>query len=336
MTRRKEKRDAQEPDTEMLSPPQTKDDQDRDHEASDLEPTSPTFGDLVRGNETVDVSASLAAQQEPTPNSIVPSHPRTLTVPSPLSLGTVLNQALRTDDTDLLESCLHTTDEKVVRSTVQRMESSLAGVLLTNLAARMHRRPGRAHTLMTWVQCTLVAHGGALANHPTIFDRLGELSRVLEERSRGLNSLLALKGKLDMLEAQMLLRRTRRTRRSAPAADGIESDDGGDDGGIIYVEGEEDEGGLPNGTARTAVASDGDDDFPIANGVSDSEGESEEEDDEGADLDELEVADEESLDEDEVDHDDDEDSAEEDDSDVDAAAPPAKVQKTNKAFPKRR
>ncbi len=132
------------------------------------------------------------------------------------SLGTVLSQALRTDDNDLLESCLLTTDLPTVRATIERLNSSLTGALLARLAARMHRRPGRAHSLMTWVQWTLVAHGGALAGRADVLGRLSELNRVLEERARGLGSLLALKGKLDMLDSQMQLRRE----PGAPAARG--------------------------------------------------------------------------------------------------------------------
>ncbi|TPX13530.1 uncharacterized protein E0L32_006001 [Thyridium curvatum] len=324
-------------DTEMKSAQSSKQ-QDQEDDGSDAEATSPTFGDLVRNNEMVEVPSSLAAQHSATALTALQS--RTIAPPATSSLGTVLNQALRTDDTDLLESCLHTTDLNTVRNTIQRMDSSLAGTLLTKLAARMHRRPGRAHSLMSWVQWTLVAHGGALATQPDLVRRLGELNRVLEERARGLNSLLALKGKLDMLEAQMQLRRTRRARGSAAKEEEDSSDDEAAEEGIIYVEGEEEDGGvagLTNGASRGG-ARDEEDEFPIANGVSDSEDDDLEDDDD--DDDDMEVDDGasaagESLDEDDVDHEDVEESADEEESDVETAPPP-KVQKTSKAFSKRR
>jgi len=347
----KQQHDSRDEDTDMLSPPpQARNVEDGNGGggggggASDdeEEPTSPTFGDLIRSHEAVDVNAaSPGAQQEPTPNSLLAQpHPRTIAPPSLASLGTVLNQALRTDDTDLLESCLNTTDLITVRNTIQRMDSALAGTLLSKLAARMHRRPGRAHSLMSWVQWTLVAHGGALATQPELMKRLTELNRVLDERARGLGSLLMLKGKLDMLEAQMQLRRGNKARRPGADRDGDDdSEDGLDDEeGIVYVEGEE-ERTQPNGIAsrNRPAAEDGADEL-LVNGAdgSDDDSSSDDDDDEDLDMDEPDVSEGESLDEDEVDHDDVEESADEDDSDVEAAAPPAKVQKTSKAFPKRR
>lgn len=320
-------------DVDMLDPSQAED--------SDEEPSAPTFGDLIRNHETIDVTSQTVDVSSHTPaasGALTIATPKSLAPPSLASLGTVLSQALRTDDIDLLESCLHTTDLNTVRSTIQRLDSNLAGILLTKLASRMHRRPGRAHTLMSWVQWTLVAHGGALASQPDIQKRLSELNRVLEERSRGLTSLLALKGKLDMLEAQMTLRRTNRTRRShgRGAIDSDEDDlDEDDEDGVIYVEGEEDDANRTNGifSGRRDFE---DDEFPAVNGAgANSEDDSEDEDEDDMDVD-LDLA-EESLDEDEVDHDDVEESGEEDESEPEAAAPPAKVQKkAAAAFSKRR
>lgn len=305
----------------------------QDDEESEAEPT---FGDLIRNHETVDVAAALANPQSADANSVLTAAPpRQIAPPSTSSLGTVLAQALRTDDADLLESCLHTSDTIVIRNTIQRLDSSLAGTLLTQLASRLHRRPGRAHNLMSFVQWTLIAHGGALATQPDIQKRLVELNRVLEERTRGLNSLLALKGKLDMLEAQMTLRRGNKSHRHSGKDDEeSESDEDELDGeeGIVYVEGQEDED-LSNGLPHRS--NDDEDDFPVVNGIaSDSEDDSGDEDEDDMDVNEFA---EESLDEDEVDHDDiEEDSAEEDESEPEAA-PPAKVQKKSRSsFTKKR
>lgn len=301
---------------------------DADQEYGD-DNAEPTFGDLIRNQETVDVAAALGSQQANDASTALTALPQRQIAPTATSLGTVLAQALRTDDTDLLESCLHTSDTTVIRNTIQRLDSSLAGTLLTKLAARLHRRPGRAHNLMSFVQWTLIAHGGALATQPDIQKRLAELNRVLEERSRGLNSLLALKGKLDMLEAQMTLRRGNKSRRHDKGDSDSESDDDEDVEGIVYVEGQEDEP-VTNGVSRRRDEDD-DDELPIANGVaSDSEEESDEEDQDELDVDEFAG---ESVDEDEVDHDDiEEDSAEEEDESEPEAAPPAKVQKKSKSW----
>jgi U3 small nucleolar RNA-associated protein 5 len=306
---------------------------------SDGEPTSPTFGDLVRGNSTIDVPASLAAQAAAAQTSRLAVQQRPTAPISATSLGTVLNQALRTDDADLLESCLQTTDVKIIENTINRMDSSLANILLSKLSARMHRRPGRAFGLMRWMQWTLVAHGGALVTQPDLVARLGELSRVLEERSRGLSSLLALKGKLDMLDSQMKFRKSVkaagaiRSRGGDEEESSEEEEEDVDEPGVVYVEGQEALGkALTNGTAGRLGGADEDDDFPAgATVISDSE---EEDDDEFDDGMEEELAEAESLDEDEVDHDDVEEDEEE--SEGEESRPPAKVRRVSERISKRK
>ncbi|KAF2105527.1 Dip2/Utp12 family-domain-containing protein [Lophiotrema nucula] len=153
-----------------------------------------------------------------------------LSVPNASSLGTVLSQALKTNDQGLLDSCLRVVDVDTIYATVERLPSPLVGSLLEKLATRLHRRPGRAGMLMIWVQWSLAAHGGYLASQPQIVKQLATLNKVLKERASGLNPLLALKGRLDMLHAQMELRR-RNQRREA-------NDD--EEEAVIYVEGEDD------------------------------------------------------------------------------------------------
>ncbi|KAL0934410.1 U3 small nucleolar RNA-associated protein [Colletotrichum truncatum] len=315
---------------------QTQQKTDADGAESEDEAGSPTFGELLRG--TIDVPAILSQQGENTKAVVPLSSRKSLAPPSLSSLSTVLTQALKTEDTDLLESCLQITHLETIQQTIERLDSSLAGVLLTKLAARFHRRPGRAGSLMTWVKWTLVAHGGALAVQPKVLDRLVSLQKVLNERSRGLPSLLALKGKLDMLEAQMQLRKTRSRRsRAHQIEDGDEEEDDEDED-AIYVEGEEDEEDLDmaNGVgSRNALLGDEDDDeIPTTNGLIGDSDDDDEDDDVAAAEDESD--DEEDVDEDEVDHDDVEDSMDDDDDSDAETAPPAKLRKTASSFAKRK
>ncbi|RFU79351.1 utp5 [Trichoderma arundinaceum] len=313
---------------------------DAEDAESDAEATSPSFGELLRGSEAIDVTAMLQ-QSSAGSNAVVQSSRNVVAPPTHQSLTTVLTQALKTDDTDLLESCLHTTDIPTIRNTIERIDSSLAGILLNKLAARLHRRPGRAGTLMTWVQWTLVAHGGALAAQPKLLHDLNSLQKVLSERAKGLNSLLALKGKLDILEGQMELRR--KMQRSAGLLEDGQGD--ADEEDVIYVEGEErdaEQKGLANGVrsrrrggkaGASADDDEDDEDDRVLNGfIGDSEDE-----EEGSEQGEDESDNgEEPLDEDEVDYDDvDESMGEDEESDVEVA-PPTKVQKVTRSFGKKK
>ncbi|KAG5981527.1 hypothetical protein E4U55_002858 [Claviceps digitariae] len=328
--------------------------EDEAGEESDNGETSPSFGELLRGNDTIDVPALL--QQSSSSGNMTTQPSRTAIVPpSHQSLTTVLTQALKTDDTELLESCLHTTDLPTVRNTIERIDSSLAGNLLNKLAARLHRRPGRAGNLMTWVQWTLVSHGGALASQPKVVQSLNGLQKVLAERAKGLNSLLALKGKLDLLECQMDLRRKMQC-TSGLLRQGETSDDDEDDD-VIWVEGETDPVSRKDLNGYTASrkrrrnekssnhADDNDDHAEdeeededegvhVANMIGDSQ--DEEEDSDPQEEDDSDAA-EESLDENEVDHDDvDESLGEDEESEVEAAAPPSKMRKVSKGFSKKK
>ncbi|KAI0454440.1 Dip2/Utp12 family-domain-containing protein [Xylaria acuta] len=277
---------------------------------SDQELAQPTLGELARAHGTIDVPAALT----PLSNAVA-SQGRSLAPPSHSSLGTVLSQALRTDDADLLESCLRVADGNTIDNTIQRLDSTLASILLTKLASRMHRRPGRAGSLMTWVQSTLICHGGALAAQPGLVKRLSELQRVLDERARGLNSLLALKGKLDLMNAQLKLRRQQ---WNSEVDDDVQEDEG-----IIYVEGEDSDADMANG-----LMDPDDDELPVTNGIIDDDSE----DDDlqsGASEHEEELDVEEDLDEDEVNHEDVE--SEEEDSEAEAGPePPSKRSKPSR------
>jgi U3 small nucleolar RNA-associated protein 5 len=296
----------------------------------------PSFGDLVRANasEAIDVAGAF---EDPSLRAL--SYPRGTQIqpPSGASLGTVLTQALKTNDVSLLESCLHTPDVNTIRATIQRLESPLAGTLLQKLADRLHRRPGRAGSLMVWVQWTLVSHGGYLVTQPDLIKKLAELNKVIGERAKGLQSLLSLKGKLDMLEAQIELRKSMQIQRRR-------LDEGEEDEGVIYVEGQESEdeeeavrpkrlaanGDLEDISDEESEASE---DMPMTNGIiADSDEDDSSEDDDLID-DEAEETDADSADEDEVNHDDQDSEGEEESDD---GVPPTKLPRTGGVFSKKR
>jgi U3 small nucleolar RNA-associated protein 5 len=284
----------------------------------------PSFGDLVRANASEPIDVAGAFEHED--RALTYPQGNQIQAPSGASLGTVLTQALKTNDVALLESCLHTSDVHTIRATIQRLDSPLAATLLQKLAERLHRRPGRAGSLMVWVQWTLVMHGGYLATQPDLIKKLAQLNRVIDERAKGLQNLLSLKGKLDMLEAQIELRRSMQRRR-------VEDEE--DDDGVIYVEGQEsEEDDVPrkaavNGDMEDSEGSEESEDMPMTNGmIADSEDEEEESSDEDGLLDdEAEETDAESDDEDEVDFDDQDSEGEDVESDDEAAAPPSKMQR---------
>lgn len=321
----------------------------------DEEVGEPSFGDLIRANayEAVDVQTSFI---DPNAQSLVPAGDQSLQqLPSGMSLGTVLTQSLRTNDTNLLETCFHVKDLATVRATIERLDSSFATALLQRLAERLHSRPGRAGSLMVWIQWTLVAHGGYLAGQPEVMKKLASLHRVVKDRANSLQSLLSLKGKLDMLEAQMNLRKSMQVR--SRAANAIDEDD---EEGVIYVEGQEDSSSEEEGQDQIAENAkkspqskpgakvqsmtdeadydtldsnadsneeDSEDEMPTTmNGIADGEDEDSESEEEGLFDEEASSTDSDSVDEaseDDIDH----NSVDTDSSDADTSPPPKRPAK---------
>ncbi|OJJ44052.1 hypothetical protein ASPZODRAFT_135497 [Penicilliopsis zonata CBS 506.65] len=210
-------------------------DAEDDEEDEEDETGEPTFGELLRAHdaEEIDVEAELEDGLRMGP--LVPGKPNTAVyqIPAGVSLATVLTQSLKTNDNEMLESCFHTNDLSIIRTTIQRLDSSLAATLLQKLAERLAARPGRYGHLLVWVQWACVAHGGALAGRPELLNRMSSLFKIMDQRSSSLSSLLLLKGKLDMLDAQLGLRQSLRS-----GAEGMESDD---EDNVIYVEGQDED-----------------------------------------------------------------------------------------------
>ena len=291
---------------------------DKEDDADNEDDASPSFGDLLRAQHpsalsaipvSTSTNATVSHSLVPTTGNIaVSTDPSVQThATSALSLTTLLTQSLRTSDTTLLESCLHHPSLPDIRHTIERLPPHFAPPLLARLAERLHSRPGRAGSLMVWIQWTLVAHGGYLASaggtstgmsagagigSKEVIQQLRSLHKVVRERARGLGELLQLKGKLDMLDAQMRLRqavmsqgrnkRKRGSRNEGEDEDEDEDVDEEDDERIVYVEGQEEEeedddedededaaseSGSESGSGSGSISDDVDDDEELPNGI---------------------------------------------------------------------
>lgn len=152
------------------------------------------------------------------------------------SLTTVLTQALKTDDAQLLESCLLTTDSKSILNTIRRLDSTYAVTLIEKLSERIARRPGRAATLGVWVRWTIVAHGGYLLSLPNLMMTLAGLHSTLATRAGALPKLLQLQGRLDMLNAQLELRNSLRRGMGETGIDLADEEEQIEEG-VLYIEG---------------------------------------------------------------------------------------------------
>ena len=260
----------------------------------------PTFGELVkaRGINTIKVSA-----MDRSSGTLTSGHAPSLSI-STLTLGTLVTQALNTNDSASLDTCLAQQDLQVIRATIERLDSSLALTLLQKLAERLHSRPGRAGSLLVWVQWTIVAHGGYLSSREDVVQQLRSLRKVVQQRAQSLQPLLALKGKLDMLDAQIALRK--RLQQSQVA--GNESSSRLEN--MIYIEGqsesetgEEEEDNEQQGLIERNEDADEEDEEEAAGIAAQDDYEEDSNSEDIEEMDDSEASDDDQFD-DEVDHDD--------------------------------
>ena len=223
--------ESSDPDAEMEDhdQDQLQDNNAAQDAADEDEDMQPSFGELIaaQNNAVISVGNSLPTEE----GALLPTGSKTMSFSSAMSLSTVLSQSLRTNDNSMLESCLHNQSTEIIQATIQRLDSSLAGLLIQKLAERISSRPGRYAHLTTWVQWICVVHGGALASQPSSVEKMRTLHKVLAQRSRCLEDLLLLKGKLDMLDAQLQFRKQLRQQREQIRPM--------DDSNVIMVEGED-------------------------------------------------------------------------------------------------
>ncbi|KAK3278425.1 hypothetical protein CYMTET_13638 [Cymbomonas tetramitiformis] len=126
---------------------------------------------------------------------------RTGELPKADSLGSLLSQAVRSNDKELLERCLNVADDTVVNNSVRRLQPNDAVELLELLLLRLQSRPGRGIQLARWFRAVLVNHSGYLMSSPTGPKILSTLCQLLNARTAIFPMLLQLSGRLDLLLA---------------------------------------------------------------------------------------------------------------------------------------
>lgn len=199
---------------------------------------------------------------------------------APATLTIVLAQSLKSNDHSLLETVLSNRDPHVIQSTISRLDSSLAVILLDRLAERITRQTSRFDQLNYWLKWIIIIHGGVLTSFPNLNIKLSNLHAILSKKADTLPRLLELQGRLNMLYQQNDLKKE-------ILRDDFNDDSDNDESDVEYVEELEDAELLQNGhddSDDEMDIMDGQDDYmdsDIANGShSESEIESESEDEE--------------------------------------------------------
>ncbi|KAI8980524.1 WD40-repeat-containing domain protein [Pilobolus umbonatus] len=127
-------------------------------------------------------------------------------IPSASSLQVVLVQALHAKDKALLEACLQHHKLDIVQNTVKRLPTEYLIPLLLELITKFQEKPARAPELLVWIQTVLLTHTAYLMTVPDLIGKLSNFYQALDNRLNVFPKLLALKGRLDIVQSQVDVR----------------------------------------------------------------------------------------------------------------------------------
>ncbi|KAI7859133.1 WD40-repeat-containing domain protein [Circinella umbellata] len=123
--------------------------------------------------------------------------------PSAGSLQQVLLQALHSGDKALLEACLTQEKAEIVNTTVQRLPTAYVIPLMLQLIAKFQNSPGRGSGLLIWIKAVLLTHTTYLMTVPDLVAQLSTFYQALDARLAVFPKLLALRGRLDLIQNQI-------------------------------------------------------------------------------------------------------------------------------------
>lgn len=124
-------------------------------------------------------------------------------IPNADSLVTLLEQALQSNDSALLEQCLLCTNLDIIDATTLRLPTHRVLALLKILVAKFEKRPSRGLLVTHWLSYILKHHISFLITVPDLSRQLAGLSQLLEQRLSSYSRLSSLSGRLDLLMSQV-------------------------------------------------------------------------------------------------------------------------------------
>jgi U3 small nucleolar RNA-associated protein 5 len=122
------------------------------------------------------------------------------TRPSTESLSQLIVQAVTSQDGNLLESALSSQGkERTIRSTVEKLPSSVVLPFIAQLIEKIEVKPSRCTKLLVWIRNCLTCHMTYLSTVPMATGALGYLEELSAVHLSSYERLCRLHGKLDVL-----------------------------------------------------------------------------------------------------------------------------------------
>jgi hypothetical protein len=158
-----------------------------------------------RSKKAVDATSTAASVDHESPVASPSKLEQEIDLQDSSSLLSGLMQALRNEDEAALNHCLSpSVSLETILLTLKELPQDQAFPLLNELTKRLNTDKGYgSRHLIPWVQNLLSIHAGLLLTLPKLEQRLQGLHGVVSQRLKAYSKLQNLKGKMDMLKAQV-------------------------------------------------------------------------------------------------------------------------------------
>ena len=112
---------------------------------------------------SIEEKLQQASLQEGSVNQATDKHERVKKIDhSASSLHQMLQQAITSEDRELLERCLTVRDSKMITTSIQRLSAPLVPNLLDQILERLRNKPQRGLQLTEWIRAVLIYHSSYL------------------------------------------------------------------------------------------------------------------------------------------------------------------------------
>merc|ERR1711872_261321 len=110
---------------------------------------------------------------------------------------------LRSKDTTIIRSVIDRDNPEIIENTVRSLPVKHVATLLSVLSSYIQGK-GSSMSVMKWTQSVILNHSGYLISSPALQkDVLGPLKDVISARSNNYQSVLKLRGKMEMIKRQI-------------------------------------------------------------------------------------------------------------------------------------
>lgn len=125
-----------------------------------------------------------------------------LPTPKAHSLCDILSQGLASRDEELLRRALSCGDKDLQQHCLRRLLPIHILPLLELLIQRINQYPRQTDRLVPWLRALLSVHAAYLTGVPDLSDRLADLHKIIDARTKTYRRMVQLKGRIDMMMEQ--------------------------------------------------------------------------------------------------------------------------------------